>query len=143
MRHEMRLEGGFTVMGIFTRTSNANPEKIGDLWRKFHAVEDFKSIEARKDDTVYCIYCEYESDWTQAFTVVLGCEVEPGVEVPVGMKTVTIAPGEFAVFPVAFDGPIPAARKWQQIWEIPLTRRYEADYDRYGVGTLDIHVGIQ
>jgi predicted transcriptional regulator YdeE len=139
---ETRTERGFTAMGIFTRTSNANPEKIGDLWRKFHAAEDFKLIEARMDDMVYCIYCEYEGDWTQAFTVVLGCKVDPGAEVPEGMKTVTVEPGEFAVFPVAFDGPIPAARKWQTIWETPLKRRYQADYDRYGFGTLDIHVGI-
>jgi predicted transcriptional regulator YdeE len=143
MSYETKMEGGFTVMGIFTLTSNASPEKIGDLWRRFHAAEDFKLIEARKDDVVYCVYCEYEGDATQQFTVVLGCEVAPGVEAPEGMATVTIAPGEFAVFPVAFDGPIPAARAWQKIWEIPLKRRYQADYDRYGVGTLTIHVGIQ
>jgi predicted transcriptional regulator YdeE len=130
-------------MGIFTRASNANPERIGDLWRKFHAGGDFKLIESRKDDTVYCVYCEYEGDWTQPFTVVLGCEVGPDAPVPEGMKTVTVAPGEFAVFPVAFDGPLPAARAWQEIWKTPLQRRYEADYDRYGAGTLDIYVGIE
>jgi predicted transcriptional regulator YdeE len=143
VNYETRSERGFSVMGIFTRTSNANPEKIGDLWRKFHAAEDFKLIEPRNDDNVYCVYCEYEGDATQPFTVVLGCEVDAGVEGPEGMKTVTIAPGEFAVFPVAFDGPIPAARAWLKIWETPLNRRYQADYDQYGVGTLTIHVGIR
>ena len=144
MSYEVQAESGLTVMGIFTRASNATPHLIGDLWRKAHAQGDAKAVAARQSDDLYCVYCEYDGDYTQPYTVVIGCLVEPDAEVPEGMKKVTIDAGNFALFPVIMDHPLPGPTKWAEIWTVPLNRRYQADYDLYGQhGKLTIHVGVR
>ncbi len=53
MSYERRFTEALTIVGIATRASNADPQKIGDLWRRFHALGDRRTVEARLDETVY------------------------------------------------------------------------------------------
>lgn len=130
------------VMGIHTVASNAEPHKIGDLWRRFHAMGDAKGIEARISDDHYCIYCEYEGDWTKPFTVVVGCAVDASADVPEGMKKVTIEAGKFAVLQA--KGPLPQGvfDAWAEVWRTSFDRRYQADFDRYSANGATVHVGV-
>ena len=135
---------GLTVVGIAARASNAEPKLIGDLWRRFHALGDQKIVESRLDETVYCVYCEYESDASGPFTVVIGCAVAADSVVREGLKKVDIPAGEFAVFPVS--GPLPAGvfAAWKEIWKTPLQRTYAADYDKYAAdGIVTVYVGVR
>jgi predicted transcriptional regulator YdeE len=143
LSYEVREEPGLTVLGLHTRASNAEPQKIGALWRSFHAAGEAKGIEARTRDTVYCIYTEYDGDFSRPYSVVIGCEVPPDAAVPLGFKKVVLGPGRFAVY--AAEGELPQAvfGTWAEIWQTPLARRYEADFDRYGVNGVTVHVGIE
>jgi predicted transcriptional regulator YdeE len=135
---------GLTVVGIATRASNAEANKIGDLWRQFHALGDQKVVEARLDETVYCVYCEYEGDATQPYTVVIGCATEADAPVPEGLKRIDIKAGEFVIFPVTGLLPMGIVAAWGEVWSAPLERRYQADFDRYGQdGTVTVHVGVR
>jgi predicted transcriptional regulator YdeE len=144
LSYELREEREFTVLGIFVRASNANPERIGDLWRRFHAMGDAKCVEGRFGGAVFCVYCEYEGDFTEPYTVVIGCAVPAGVSVPDGMKKANVAAGKFAVLRVEGALPQGVFNKWGEVWATPLERRYQADFDRYGVdGDVTVHVGVK
>jgi len=137
-------EDGLTVLGIYTRASNATPSKIGDLWRRFHAGGNAGLIEARKNDAGYCVYCEYERDFTGAYTVLIGCVVDADAAIPEGMKKIEIDAGKFAVFEPVGELPKSVFETWAEIWKTPLDRRYQADFDRYGDdGNVTVHVGVR
>ncbi len=132
------------VMGLAGRASNKTPGPIGDLWRNFHGMGGAKAVPARFDDVVYCVYCEYESDWTGAYTVLVGCSVPMDAPVRPGMRKIEVPAGNFQVFSVTGELPSGIGRTWAEIWGLPLERRYEADFDRYAEdGSVTVHVGVQ
>jgi predicted transcriptional regulator YdeE len=141
---ELREESGQTILGIHARASNAEPEKIGDLWRRFHTLGGVAAIESRLDDTVYGVYCEYEGDATGPYTALIGCSVDADVAVPEGLKKINLTAGKFVVWEVSGDLPKALWDAWAEIWKMPLDRRYEADFDRYGSdGKVTVHVGVR
>ncbi len=140
----MRDADRLTVLGIATKASNSAPQEIGDLWRRFHAMGGAQSIPARRNDAVYCVYCEYEGDFTKPYTVLIGCEIDPAVAVPEGFRTIEIEAGKFAVYQVTGELPQSLFEVWAEIWNTPLDRRYQADFDRYGDdGVVTVHVGVR
>ena len=144
MSFELRQENGLTILGIYARASNSVPEKIGDLWRRFHAMGGAAAIEARLDDVVYSVYCQYEGDATGEYTVLIGCSVDAGAVVPMGFKKIAVAAGEFAVFEALGELPKSVWDAWAEVWKTPLDRRFEADFDRYGTdGKVTVHVGVR
>ena len=146
MSYELRTEEGLTILGIFTRASNADPRRIGDLWRQFNALGKDQAIAARSDDKHYCVYCEYEGDHTKPFTVVIGCVVPADTNVPEGMKKITIGAGRFAVWNPEGELPQAVFNAWAEVWSTPLDRLYHADYDVYGDASskngASVHVGV-
>jgi predicted transcriptional regulator YdeE len=144
LSYEILEEPGVTILGIFVRASNENPERIGDLWRRFHAMGDAKCVEGRLEDAAYCVYCEYEGDFTKPYTVVVGCAVSTGAAVPDGMKKVDVVAGRFAVIQVKGELPQGVFDAWGEVWAAPLDKRYQADFDRYRVGgDVTVHVGVK
>jgi predicted transcriptional regulator YdeE len=98
----------------------------------------------RRNDVVYCVYCEYESDHNGPYTVVIGCAVDPDVAVPEGIKKVTIDAGNFVVCEAKGELPNSVFAAWAEIWNAPLERRYQADFDRYDEdGQVSVNVGVQ
>jgi predicted transcriptional regulator YdeE len=105
---------------------------------------DGKAIPGRLSDAAYGVYCEYAGDYTQPFTAVVGCAVEPDAVVPEGMRKVVIEASRFAVYRPTGEMPHGVFETWAEIWATPLERRYQADYDRYGGGKpVEIHVGVR
>jgi predicted transcriptional regulator YdeE len=144
LSYELREERAFTVVGISARVSNAAPERIGDLWRRFHATGGAQRIEGRLDDTIYSVYCEYEGDVTQPFTMLIGCAVAANAPVAEGMKRVEIEAGRFAVFDAVGELPQGVFAAWSEVWATPLDRCYVADFDRYGTNSVvTVHVGVR
>ena len=144
MSYEVRQQSAFTILGIWDRASNSCPERIGTLWRRFHRMGSAQCIDGRLDDTVYCVYCEYQGDYTGEYTVVIGCAVPTDTPVPEEMRTIRIAAGRFAV--ISVTGPLPQGvfEAWSEIWKSPLDRTYQADFDRYGAdSSVAVHVGIR
>ena len=144
MSFELAQLPGITVMGLHTRASNTELNKIGDVWAKFHASGDHEIVAARLNNMHYCVYCEYEGDHTQPFTVVVGCEVPEGTPEVDGLRAVRIDAGKFAVYKRLYERPNPVFAMWEEIWQTPLDRRYQADYDRYGAADgISVNVGVR
>jgi predicted transcriptional regulator YdeE len=142
MSYTVHQANGFVVLGISVRASNETASRIGDLWHNFHAMGGVQSIKERLNDSVYSVYCEYESDYTGEFTVVIGCAIPAGAAVPEGMRTIEIAAGRFAVIPITGELPQGVFDAWAEVWKTPLARLYQADFDRYGADGVTVNVGL-
>lgn len=145
--------GAFTVMGIATRTHNADGQAakdIGALWARFMSEGVAHKIPNKTEDTVFAVYTGYESDHTAPYTVVIGCKVAPGTALPEGMSEAGVSGGEYAKFQAhgnLSDGAVGQA--WLGIWQSGLNRAYQADFEAYGPkaanpqdAEVDIFVGL-
>lgn len=66
------------IVGISVRTSNNNGEAGRDipaLWNKFLVEGISEKILNKVDETIYCLYTDYEKDHTTPYTTILGCAV--------------------------------------------------------------------
>lgn len=78
----------FSVIGISVRTTNENGQASQDipaLWNKFMTEEIAEQIPNKIDNSIYCIYTEYEKDHTKPYTTILGCKVRNLDTIPIGM----------------------------------------------------------
>jgi predicted transcriptional regulator YdeE len=126
----------FSIIGIAVRTTNENGQSGKDipaLWQKFMAQGMLEKIPCKIDDTLYCIYTDYESDYTKPYTTILGCKVANADTIPDGMMAKTFAGGEYNRYTakgnlmqgIVFD-------EWVKIWDSHITRAYTADFEVYG-----------
>lgn len=149
------------LIGITARTSNAgefNPEtaKIGATIQKYITEALYNKIPNRKTPgRTYCIYTEYETDHTGAYTYFVGEEVEVDSEVPEGFSTITIPAQSYARFTTE-SGQMPAVciNAWMDIWkmtseDLGSDRAFKADFEVYDERALDpantvldIYIGI-
>ena len=142
------------ITGIAVKTSNENSEaavSIPRLWQRFMAENIIAQLPGKLSDDIYCVYTDYEKDYTKPYTVILGCQVKQDALVPDGFTSKTIAAGIYARFTATGsldDGII--FREWLSIWNLPLDRIYTTDFEVYGSGaadpgnaTVDIFVGIK
>lgn len=131
----------FYVIGISVRTTNENGQAGKDipaLWDKFMKEGILTQIPSKTDDTVYCIYTDYEKDHTKPYTTILGCRVDNLNAVPAGMTGIKINEATYTKHTaqgnlsqgVVFNA-------WTIIWNSDLQRTYTADYEVYGAKALD------
>jgi predicted transcriptional regulator YdeE len=123
------------VMGIECRTSNdsdAGPKDIPKLWQQFYSEGVLAKIPNKASNEVIALYCDYEGDFTQPYSCVIGCSVTSIAEVPEGMVVKTVPTSQFAVFEVSGEFPKSLVDTWGLIWGSSLERSYEGDYEVYG-----------
>lgn len=143
----------FEVIGIAVRTTNVDGQSaqdIGQLWGKFMSEGILAKIPNRVDDTIYCIYTDYEGDYMQPYTTILACKVHTTDIVPEGMLVKRIQGESYAQFIAKGDleqGLV--YQTWLDIWKTDLDRRYGTDYEIYGEKTqnrnaaeVEILVGV-
>lgn len=124
------------IIGLAIRTSNHNGEAAKDipgLWARFWAENRIAAIPNKMDDTIYCVYTNYEGDYTKPYTTLLGCRVGTLDEIPDEMVGHAIEPATYAVFTAKgnlMEGAVFA--EWQKIWASGLQRAYTADFEVYG-----------
>jgi predicted transcriptional regulator YdeE len=124
------------VIGIAVRTTNENNQAAADipaLWQRFFSEGLAARIPNKVDDTLYCIYTDYEKDFTRPYTTVLGCAVTSLEAIPEGMTSVTIASGAYVHFEAKgnlSEGAVYEA--WTKIWNSGLERAYSTDVEVYG-----------
>lgn len=125
----------FTVIGISTRTTNENNQSaadIGMLWNKFMSEGILQKIPNKRDDAIYSIYTEYESDYTKPYTTILGCRVKNTNTIPEGMVAINIKASNYTEFTA--KGNLQEGlvyKKWLEIWNMDLDRAYQADFEIY------------
>lgn len=144
MSYEVQDESSFAVVGITVRTSNANAHEIGALWGRFYETGAARRISESGDATIYSVYSDYESDHTGSFTVLIGCAVPENSVVPDGMSKRSVSAGRYAVFPAIGELPASVVKAWSSVWDTPLDRVYNTDFERYSSdGAVTVHVGVR
>ena len=150
------------VIGISVRTSNADPAQtnadpaqtsadIGGLWQRWLGEQLAGRVPNKTGHTLYCVYTDYESDHTGAYTVMLGCAVSSLADIPKGMHGIEVPGGDFKRF--TSKGNLQQGvvyHTWRDIWQRDLDRAYRADYEVYGEKALnpeaaevEIFVGVR
>jgi predicted transcriptional regulator YdeE len=126
----------FKVIGISARTTNENGQASQDipaLWNKFMTEGIAEQIPNKIDNSIYCIYTDYEKDHTKPYTTILGCRVSSLDNIPNEMVgkafeeanyTKHIAKGNILQGMVFGE--------WTKIWNSDLDRTFTADFEVYG-----------
>ena len=125
----------FKVIGISVRTTNKNNQvakDIGDLWGRFINDKVLEAIPNKIDNSIYCIYTEYEKDHTKPYTTILGCKVSDLQTVPEGMVGKTFDEANYTK--IVAKGKISQGmvfNEWRKIWNSNLDRTFTADFEVY------------
>jgi predicted DNA-binding transcriptional regulator YafY len=126
----------FNIIGLSVRTTNENGQATQDipkLWNKFMSEGIIAKIPNKVDNTIYCIYTDYEKDFTKPYTTFLGCRVTSLDDIPSEMVAKTIEGGTYSSIiakgnimqGMVFDA-------WTKIWNSNMDRAYTADFEVYG-----------
>lgn len=138
---EITLEA-FTVVGISVRTTNQDhksQEDIAKLWESFLLNGVVQSIKNKISDDIYCIYTDYESDYTGEYTTLIGYKVSNIREIPTNKNLVIKYFPACKYLKYISEGELPYAvgKTWAQIWQSNTERAYIADFDIYGEEAKD------
>ncbi len=124
------------VIGIECRTSNspeAGPYDIPKHWETFYKSDVVSKIPNKTSSEVFALYCDYEGDYTQPYSLVIGCPVGSFDVIPEGMVAKTIPTGFYAIFRAVGEHPKSLIETWGNIWQQSgLERTYTGDYEAYG-----------
>lgn len=124
------------IIGISVRTTNENEQSAIDipaLWNRFLSNNLASSIPNSVGSDLYCIYTDYESDFTKPYTTILGCQVSALDYIPEGFTGTTIQGGNYLTF--IAKGKMSdniVFKEWQKIWSSDLPRTYQTDFEVYG-----------
>ena len=126
----------FSVIGISVRTTNENGQAGQDipaLWNNFMTNRILDKIPNKIDNSIFCIYTEYEKDHTKPYTTILGCKVSSLENIPNGMVGKTV---EEAIYfkHIAIGNILQGMvfNEWTKIWNSNLQRTFTADFEVYG-----------
>ncbi len=144
----------FNIIGIEIRTSNNNGQgirDIGALWQKFMGEHILEKIPNKINNTIYSVYTEYVSDYTEPYTTLIGCSVKHLNEIPAGMRGIKFNKETYQRF--IAKGDLSAhivANAWNEIWKSNLNRAYTQDFEVYSEKThnphdaeVDIYIAIK
>jgi len=119
-------------IGFEMRTSNSDmPAKVKGHWDRFYK-EYLHRIPNRVDDSILALYTDYEGDYTQPFSYIIGCEVSNLDEIPKGLVGKVIPKSKYALFMAEGAFPQSMVQTWQKIWKADIKRSYTSDFEFYG-----------
>lgn len=154
--------GQMKLMGISVRTNNKAEEDIskglifGCVMRYYHEGFAEKIPNRTKPGVTYCVYTDYESDYTGDYTYFIGEEVDSFKTIPEDLEAIVIPEQKYTKF-TAGPGGMPEVLRgaWKEIWdmseeELGGKRGYKADFEVYDERAadhsnivLDIYIGIE
>jgi len=123
------------IVGIAVKTSNANQQSAGDiarLWEQFWNENVSSKVPGKVSEDIYCVYTEYEGDFTAPYTTVIGYETTNLDNIPEGMKGITIEGGQYVM--LIAKGKLSEGiviQEWSKVWQSDLPRTYKADFEVY------------
>lgn len=136
----IKLEA-FTIVGIAVKTTNKNGQSatdIGNLWEKFIGDQILDKIPNKIDFTIYSVYTDYEGNYTQPYTTILGCKVSNTSSIPDGMVVVSIDVSHYSKYTAKGNLREEIVyNEWTKIWKNDLNRSYKADFEVYGEKAQD------
>ncbi len=144
----------FNIIGISVRTTNENQQAATDipaLWNRFMTEGIMEKIPDKVDQTIYCIYTDYEKDHTKPYTTILGCTVKNLDNIPRGFIGKTIEAGSFKKFTAKGNLTQGAVyNEWIKIWNADIQRSFTTDFEMYSEkaknfedGEVDIFISLR
>lgn len=119
------------VVGLSIKTSNKNFQTEGvPLWGRFFTESIAEKIPARVNGDLLAVYTNYEGDFTQPFTYILGCEVTNLSEIPEGMVGLEIPTADYSLYTAKGEFPQSMLETWRAIWT-STNRSYTTDFEIY------------
>ncbi len=143
------------IIGISVKTTNENGQSTADieqLWEYFFSKNIISHIPNKKNENIFSIYTDYESDFRGKYTTILGVEVTSLEEIPEGMIGREFPEQTFKKIITKGEIPKAVGIAWQQIWDmdLELNRSYLYDYDLYTqksqqgtASEVEIFVGVK
>ncbi|QNN42603.1 GyrI-like domain-containing protein [Pedobacter roseus] len=133
---------GFKIIGIATRTTNQNnqsAEDLGKLWSQFYAENIFEKIPDKVSSDIITIYTDYVSNYTEAYTAIIGILVSTLDSVPEGLTGREFEAENFQKFTAKGAMPNAVVNTWINIWQQDkeLNRKYTYDLEVYGEKSQD------
>jgi predicted transcriptional regulator YdeE len=125
----------FTIIGIGVKTSNNHdrgPSDISKLWERFITENIADKIPNKVSNDVVALYCDYEGDFTQPYTLVIGCPVNSTIRIPEGMVFKNVPESTYAVYSAFGEFPKCIIETWVKVWKSNLARTYTGDFELYG-----------
>ncbi|QIK53706.1 AraC family transcriptional regulator [Dysgonomonas sp. HDW5B] len=125
----------FYVIGISVRTTNEGGQAAKDipqLWDRFVSEDIESKIPNKASTDLYGIYTEYEGDFMQPYTTIVGYKVSSLDNIPEGLIGLTIETSNYEEFTA--KGKLSddiVFNKWTEIWKSDLDRAYLADFEIY------------
>lgn len=137
MNHEDITLGKFTIVGISIRTTNQELKSqadIANLWQEFFRNAIVQNLPNKESDDVYCIYTDYESDYTGEYTTLIGYKVSSLECIPTNQNLTIKEFPQSRYYKYISEGELPyvVGKTWAYIWKSNINRQYSADFDVYG-----------
>ena len=131
------MTNGFKLIGISVRTTNQNnqvQEDLGKLWGQFFSENIYEKIPNRISNEILAIYTDYQSNYTEDYTTIIGVLVSTLNEIPDEMIGREFQPENFKKFVAKGEMPKAVVDTWTEIWQQDenLNRKYSYDFELYG-----------
>ncbi|SEL72250.1 Predicted transcriptional regulator YdeE, contains AraC-type DNA-binding domain [Paenibacillus sp. cl141a] len=144
----IEVRPAMSIQGVGVRTTNeaeAGPQgKIPQLWDRY-----FQSgLQARlsdKDQAIYALYTDYESDASGSYTLIIGNRIDEDVAVSASseeLQQASVPASRYLVFRTR-RGPLMeiVPEVWHEIWsyfqQSAEKRTYTGDYERFDTRQFD------
>jgi len=134
MKNTLKMKS-FHSIGISVRATNRNGQATKDirkLWERFVSKGILPKIPNKVDNTIYSLYTEYDGDYMQPYTTLLGCKVSNLNSIPEGMVGKSFDDGNYVKFIAKGDltkGVV--YESWVKIWRTALNRAFTVDFEIY------------
>lgn len=131
-----------TVVGLLVKTTNEYNKCIMDIgrtWGEFMQKGAYEAISSKINVKSIGLYTDYEGDFTKPYNFVACCEVSNTDNIPANMVVKTIPKGKYARFTIIGDVQKAVGEFWSRLWEMPLDRKYNADFEEYQNNSEDMN----
>ena len=128
----------FKIIGISIRTTNENGQSAKDietLWSKFWNEKIQEQIPNKINDNIFAVYTDYDTDFTGAYTTIIGLPVSYLENIPEGFVGLTIEKSVYQKFTSKGKMPEAVVSTWMEIWgnnDLNQNRTYKADFTIHG-----------
>ncbi|NUU62959.1 GyrI-like domain-containing protein [Paenibacillus agri] len=147
MHTQIVRKPGITLTGISARTTNAEEAGpngvIPGLWGQFSQANLAEATGASNPHLTYGLYTDYESDFTGAYTILLGHEHGSAeIHKESGFAHAVVPESNYMVF-TTVKGPMEVVvpQAWAEIWKYfkdsPEKRTYTGDFELYDARKFD------
>ena len=132
MNYTIEKEKEKYFIGLELRTNNEECSQTMPAHKeRFFKENVCAKIPKKLNNNILALYTDYEGDYTQPYSWVLGCEVSSLDDVPHGLVGKVIPASLYAVFTTQGEFPQGLISAWQSVWKANLSRSYTSDFEVY------------